>query len=177
MLNNKFQNIFFVAFALMILSTMPAFAIEHIRAYIPAAEKVGEGRMNYMFWSIYDATLYAPAGSWGDDEPFALELTYLRALQGKKIADHSIVEIRSQGFSNEIKLATWHAQMRKIFPDVDEGAKLTGAYTQTGETIFYKDGNEIGRIKDPEFGRAFFDIWLSEKTSEPYLRRKLLGGL
>lgn len=166
-----------IACAFALLGIAPTFAVDHIRSYVPDVQKVGQGRMTYMFWDIYDATLYAPQGAWNHHKPFALQLSYLRTLKGKKIADRSAEEIRGQGFTDEVKLATWHAQMRKIFPDVDVGISLTGVYTKAGETIFYRDNSEIGRIKDPEFSKAFFGIWLDEKTSAPELRRKLLGAI
>lgn len=173
----RIQSVIRTACALALLGITPAYAINHIRAHIPQAQKVGEGRMSVMFWDVYDATLYAPQGTWQEKEPFALQLSYLRNLEGKKIADRSVEEIRAQGFKDEVKLATWHAQMRKIFPDVDDGITLTGVNTKIGETVFYMDNIEIGRIKDPEFSKAFFNIWLSEKTSAPDLRRKLLGAI
>jgi hypothetical protein len=154
----------------------PAYALDYIYGFVPNAQKVGQGRLTYLFWNIFDATLYAPEGAWHNNKPFALQLSYLRALEGKKIADLSVKEIRGQGFTDEVKLATWHAQMRGIFPDVDKGVSLTGVYTETGNTIFYRDNIELGRINDPEFSRAFFGIWLDEKTSAPDLRRKLLGA-
>ena len=157
--------------------TPPAFAIEYMTDHIPAAEKVGKGRLTYLFWDVYDATLYAPQGTWKEDKPFALELSYLRDIPGKSIADRSIEEIRLQGYSDEIKLAAWYTQMRSIFPDVNEGITLTGIFTNSGETIFFKNSKEIGRIQDSEFSQAFFNIWLSEKTSSPTLRDKLLGSL
>jgi hypothetical protein len=169
------KSVIRTACALAILGITPAYAIDYIGAFVPEAQKVGQGRMTYLFWDVYDATLYAPEGAWDDDKPFALQLSYLRMLEGKKIADRSVEEIRGQGYNDELKLATWHTQMRKIFPDVDEGVSLTGIYTQSGETVFYRDNTEIGRINDPAFGKAFFGIWLNEKTSEPDLRRKLLG--
>ena len=110
-------------------------------------------------------------------QPFALKLSYLREIEGKKIADRSIEEMRDQGIQDEVKLATWHSQMRNIFPDVDAGINLTGISTDKGEAVFYKDNLEIGRISDPQFSKAFFDIWLNEQTSAPDLRRKLLGAL
>lgn len=160
-----------------VLAIKPAHATEHIQSYIPNAEKVGEGRLTYLFWEIYDATLYASEGAWQEGEPLALKLSYLRNLEGKKIADRSVEEMRKQGITNEVALATWHSQMRNIFPDVNEGISLTGILTQTGDTIFYKDNTEIGRIRDPLFSRSFFNIWLSEKTSAPDLRLKLLGAV
>jgi len=153
----------------------PAHAIEPIREYVPQAQKVGEARMSVMFWDIYDASLYAPKGQWSFDKPFALQLHYLRHLDGEKIADRSVKEMRKQGFDNEVKLATWHTQMREIFPDVEEGDVLSGIFTKDGQSIFYQGEQEIGRIKDPDFSRRFFAIWLSPQTSAPELRTALLG--
>jgi hypothetical protein len=170
-------NVIRTACALALLGITPAYAGNYIRIFVPNAEKVGQGRLSVMLWDVYDAVLYAPEGRWQRDQPFALQLSYLRDIPGKKIADRSIEEIREQGFTDEVRLADWHAQMRSIFPDVHEGVSLTGVFTNTGETIFYEDDREIGRIKDPQFGRQFFNIWLSPQTSAPDLRRKLLGQL
>jgi hypothetical protein len=170
------RHVISTACILAILSITPTYALNYIDDFVPDAQKVGQGRLTYLFWDIYDVTLYATQGTWINYKPFALQLSYLRPFEGKRLADRSAKEIRSQGFNDEVKLAIWHAQMRKIFPDVDQGVSLTGVYTETGGTIFYRDDIEIGRINDPEFSRAFFGIWLGEKTSVPDLRRKLLGA-
>ena len=150
-------------------------AADYIRSEMPSVKRVGEGRLTYMFWDVYDAVLYAPDGQWSQNKPYALHLSYLRDIKGEKIADRSVKEMRAQGFSDEVKLAMWHAQMEEIFPDVREGDALTGLRTREGHTVFFQDGTEIGRIKDPEFSKRFFDIWLHENTSAPELRLKLLG--
>ena len=41
--------------------------------------------------------------------------------------------------------------------------------------IYYFDEQPIGIIQDKQFGDAFLAIWLSENTSEPGLRKQLLG--
>jgi hypothetical protein len=169
------RNKFVTAFVLVLISTCPCYALDNVDAQIPGAEKIGQGRLTYMFWDIYDATLYAANGNLRTDQPLALKLSYLREISGKTIADRSVEEIRRLGFSDEVRLADWHAQMRNIFPDVKKGMSLTGIYTDKKETVFYSNNTEIGRIKDPEFGREFFNIWLSPETSAPDLRRKLLG--
>lgn len=157
------------------IGVRPALATDYIQELVPEAQKVGEGRMDFMVWDIYDAALFAPQGQWQDDQPYALQLTYLRNLSGVKIADRSVQEMRGVGYSDEVRLATWHTQMRGIFPDVDDGDVITGIYTEEGHTVFYREDIEIGRIKDPQFGRAFFSIWLDPKTSAPDLRERLLG--
>jgi len=164
----------FAALFLMIIST-PVFANPVVENYIPNAQKVGEGRLTYLVWDVYDATLFAPNGTWNNDKPFALKLSYLRDISGQDIADTSAQKIRKQGFSDEIKLATWHAQMRDIFTDVKGGTEIIGVQTQNGDTKFYRDGQNIGAINDSDFGDVFFKIWLGENTSIPSLRKKLLG--
>jgi hypothetical protein len=164
-----------MAALLAMLHITPVFAAGRIEAYIPEARPVGAGRLSVFLMDVYDATLIAREGKWQPGEPLALQLTYLRHLKGDKIADRSAQEMRNIGITDEVKLAAWHAQMRRIFPDVDEGVTLTGILTPDGESVFLRNGEEIGRIKDPDFGQAFFGIWLSEKTSAPDLRQKLLG--
>lgn len=143
--------------------------------YMSQPQKVGEGRLNFMFWQVYDASLFATDGQWQQNKPFALSLTYLRELQGEKIADKSIEEIRHQGFNDELKLATWHQLLKHILPDVEEGTVLTGIFTKDKRTVFYLADKKIGEINDADFGELFFNIWLGNNTSAPKLRQQLLS--
>ena len=149
---------------------------QEIKDHVPDARLVGQGRLTVFLWDVYDAFLYAPGGQWRPDQPFALKLSYLRRLYGQKIAERSTIEMRGQDFKDEEKLALWDEQMRRFFPDVDEGTSLTGIYTADGRSLFFFDNQEIGIFDDPEFGRQFFGIWLNESTSEPDLRQQLLGA-
>ncbi len=146
-----------------------------IKAHIPNAQIVGEGRFTYMIFDLYDATLYAPKANYNNNLPFALSLKYLRNLKGEKIARQSVKEMRKQGFEDEKKLENWYEQMASIFPDVKEGTILTGMYMANKTTRFYNGSEEIGTIKDPDFGPWFFGIWLSDNTSAPKLRQDLIG--
>jgi hypothetical protein len=80
-----------------------------------------------------------------------------------------------QGFTDEVTLADWNSQMKAIFPDVKAGTVLTAISQPGKQTTFYDGATIIGSIKGDDFGKAFFGIWLAEKTSEPKLRRALLG--
>ena len=146
-----------------------------IGQFVPNASVVGRGVLTYAFWDIYQATLYAPNGFWNPKKPFALSIEYYKELDGKDIADTTEQEMRKQGFTDEIKLYNWHARMKNIFPDVKNGTVLTAVYVPRKHTLFYLENKLIGSIKGDEFGRLFFGIWLSDNTSEPELRRALLG--
>lgn len=144
-------------------------------AALESMELVGEARMQVLFWNIYDAQLYAPDGKWSPDDSYALSLTYLRDLQGLKIAERSIQEMRKQGFSDERTLARWYEILASIIPDVGDQSEIVGLADENAHTRFYLDDQLIGEVAEPAFTRAFFGIWLGDKTSEPEFRNQLLG--
>ena len=65
--------------------------------------------------------------------------------------------------------------MNKAFPDVKKNDTLVGVSVPGKGARFYSQDKFIAEIADPEFAKAFFDIWLSPKTSEPKLRARLLN--
>ncbi len=148
---------------------------DYIKKYIPNAKMVGKGELSFLVWDVYKISLYAPSENYVVGEPMALQLKYSMKLYGKDIADRSIIEMKNQGFKDYKKLSKWKDEMRKIFPNVENGTVLTGILTNNGTTLFYKNGKNIGQVLDKEFGKRFFDIWLGEKTSAPKLRKNLLG--
>jgi hypothetical protein len=165
----------FISISLWVCLASPAMANRAVEQLVPNGQAVGTGRLSVVFWDVYDATLYAPNKQWDANAPHALTVDYFREIDGIDIADRSAEEIQKQGFSNKEALSKWLAQMRAIFPNVKNGSQITAVFTKQKSTDFYYGDKPIGSIKDPEFGRLFFDIWLSEKTSEPQLRKKLLG--
>lgn len=146
-----------------------------VARYVPQAELVGSSRLSFLFWDVYDATLYAPQARWQPDGPYALAIRYLRDLEGEVIASRSIEEMEGLGLSDEAKQQEWYEQMAAIFPDVEEGVVLTGVRDKSGRTLFYKYDIRLGIVDDPAFADWFFGIWLNEKTSEPDMRERLLG--
>jgi hypothetical protein len=148
---------------------------QNLQAYIDNPEVVGEARLSVLFWDIYDASLIAPSGTFTKQGPFALKLTYLRDFEGDDIASRSIDEMRKQGMKDEIKLAKWYEQMQQIFPNVAEGQTITGVVDSDQNSHFYYNNSYAGIVEDAEFSQWFFNIWLSENTSEPKMRDNLLG--
>lgn len=146
-----------------------------LQDHVPHAQQVGHGRLTVMMIELYDISLYAPNGQFQKDQPFALELHYLNTIAGGRIVSQTIKEIKRQGFSDQKKLDEWEEKLSHIFVDVKKGIFLMGVFTKNKDTLFYRNGKEIGSISDPLFGQLFFNIWLGEKTREPNLRKKLLS--
>jgi hypothetical protein len=149
-----------------------------VQRTLPGARLRGQGRLRFLGLSIYEARLWSPAdalaGVWAT-EPLALELQYARSLYGRLIAERSIEEMRRQADIPAPQAERWQAEMTRLFPDVAEGDRLTGVQQPGVAASFFFNGQPRGAVRDPEFTRLFFGIWLSPATSEPGLRERLLG--
>ena len=145
---------------------------------LPQGQAVGAGRMRYLLWDVFDATLWAPAGFRGAqyfEHAFALELRYLRKLSAASLVDSSLQEMQRMGQLDAGKLAQWTSAMQSAFVDVQPGDRITGVHTPGVGARFYFNGNLRATVDDAAFARAFFGIWLSPATSEPRLRSALLA--
>jgi len=148
------------------------------RAQLPGATPVGQGEFRKWGFHVYDATLWAPGGSFDPQRPFALELRYFRSIRRDQFVSRSLDEIEKvhPELLTDATRADWTAAMRRAFADVKEGDRLTGLFLPGRGARFFLGEQPTGDVDDPVFAKAFFDIWLSPATSAPRLREQLLGG-
>jgi hypothetical protein len=147
-----------------------------VREHFPG-RLVGAARLTWFGFHVYDARLYAATMLDANEpaaQPFALELTYARALDGKAIARTSRDEIARLGFGSDAQRQAWFGQMARLFPDVERGRRIAAVNLPGQGVRFYVDGAFAGSIDDLEFARAFFAIWLDVRTQSPDVRAGLL---
>ena len=150
--------------------------IAALRGAVPTAPV----RLKFWGFDVYDARLWTPQGfrySQATQYPFALELQYLRRLEGGAIASRSLDEMRRLATLTDAQAQSWLMAMREVFPNVREGDRITGINVPGEGVEFWVNGQRAGEVKDPAFAHLFFGIWLSERTSEPKLRAQLLQGM
>ena len=148
-------------------------------AEVSAAKLQGQGKLTYFGLHVYDARLWVQDGFKAADFtqlPLALELEYARTLYGKLIAERSLDEMKRGGDINEAKATAWLTQLKALFTDVNKGDRITGIQVPGVATRIFINGKLRGEVRDAEFTRLFFGIWLSPRTSEPKLRDALLGS-
>jgi hypothetical protein len=169
-----------------LLAAFPA-AADHVRVDAPplppaVAEQAkglrpqGGGEMRFLGMSIYDGWYWGHSHEWSLTSPFALDLHYRRSLRGSMIAERSVSEIARLDVANRVQLEAWGEQLRRIFPDVSDGDRITGLFVPPGIVRYFFNGAPIGEVADPAFARAFFGIWLDPKTSRADFRTQLLGA-
>ena len=149
-------------------------------AALPGVVPTAPVRLRFWGFEVYDARLWTPVGFRHGQYPqfsFALELQYLRKLEGAAIASRSIDEMRRVGSLSDAQAQSWQAAMRELFPNVGAGDRITGVNLPGEGAEFWVNGQRVGVVKDVAFARLFFGIWLSDRTSEPKMRAQLLQGL
>ena len=145
---------------------------------LPDAQLAGEAKLRYLGLHIYDIRLWTLGADLRRSPyaaPLALELEYARSLGGKAIAERSLKEMQGIDTVGDAQAERWLAQMQQIFPDVKSGDRLTGVQRPGEAALFFVNGELRGEVRDAEFTRLFFGIWLSPRTSQPRLREALLG--
>ena len=154
--------------------TLPAQATNGM----PSLKAVGGGLLRIFGFQIYNAYLWTPEGSSFDQaKPYVLDIHYLRTFSAKQLAERSIDEMRGQGTGSEAVYPKWITEMQRVFADVKEGDRLIGVATPSRTAKFFYNGAYRGEVADAAFTDAFFGIWLSEKSSQPGMRDRLLGKL
>jgi len=169
------QPLFRWALWLMLLAGQPALA--SWQEMLPGAQVIGSGEFRMYGFDIYNARMWSATRPLSRDQPFALELIYQRTISRDDLVDASLDEIkRLSGPSVSAgQLAQWQAQMQLSFVDVQAGMRITGVYLPGQGAQFYVGQHLQNAINDPQFARAFFDIWLDPRTRNPQLRVQLLG--
>ena len=150
-----------------------------LAADLPDAKLQGSGRLRFFGLQVYDARLWVGARGVGADwtqTPLALEMQYLRGLPGQQIAERSLAEMRKHGDVAADTAERWLADMKKAFPDVKANDRITGVLLPGQGARFFFNGALRVEVRESEFAKLFFGIWLSPKSSEPALRQALLGA-
>ncbi|BDX08519.1 chalcone isomerase family protein [Planctobacterium marinum] len=139
---------------------------------------VGEGKLSFLFWDIYYARLYSADGRYQEQAyPLALELTYLRDFTKQQLVEETAKQWKKLGFEDETKTQTWLSRLSELWPDVEEKQSITLYIDNQNRSFFYFNAELLGQIDDAEFSQAFLAIWLSEDTSAPEVRKKLIASL
>ena len=139
---------------------------------------VGRGELTWFGFSVYEASLWTKNGKFmglGNSVPIALAITYQRSIDSEDLANRTIEEWERLGIFQKEQLHFWQQKLKQIWPDVKSGDTITTLVTSENITRFYYNDNLLAVLDDPAFGTALLSIWLDPSTSEPELRKQLIG--
>ena len=174
-MNNLRNCLLIMGITVMLLNK--GFAMEN-HAPWKSMKLVGEGKLSFLFWDIYYARLYSANGEYQEqDYPLALELTYLRNFTKQQLVEETAKQWQKLGFEDQNKTQLWLSRLSELWPDVKEDQSITLYIDDQNRSFFYFNTELLGQINDAEFSQAFLAIWLSEETSAPEVRKKLIASV
>jgi len=139
-------------------------------------KEVGSTKFSFLFWDIYNSTLYTKSGVYLPENPaleLIFEIAYLKDITAKDLLNKTVEQWQHVGFA-EVEYTEFIPMLKAMWPDITSGDTLA-LLVNNNQSIFYFNDIKIGVIEQPAFSQLFLAIWLSEKTSQPELRTELLG--
>jgi hypothetical protein len=139
---------------------------------------IGTAELRFFGWHIYTATLFATSSfnpSQYAQTPISLTIDYHRKLEGRLIAERSLLEMKRQGKITGDTASAWLDLMTNAFPNVAAGDRLSGRTDGKGVVTFMHNEVITAQTVDTDFSDRFFGIWLHEASSAPEMRAQLLG--
>ena len=139
----------------------------------------GQASMRWFGLLLYEARLWT-ADSFDSkiwtEQSFGLELIYARSFEGARIAQTSLELMQAQHGKLAERDRQWLSWMEQSFPNIEAKDRLLGLH-RSGQTVcrFIHNRKPRFEVPDAAFARAFFGIWLDPRTTEPALRRRLIG--
>ena len=137
--------------------------------------KVGEAKLQVLFWDVYNSSLYSQTGQYQAERfPQALKIDYLRNIDANDLIEKTQDEWEKLGIE-KVKFTPWIPLLTDIFPDIKKGDSLLLSVDKNLQSEFFFNGKKIGEITDQTFGKTFLRIWLDENCRYPKVRNKLIG--
>ena len=136
---------------------------------------VGEGRLTWGLWVIYDSELRTPSGQYQNrQQPLALIIDYRRDIDKRVLLKATDRQWRHLGLDKQLR-EKWLTQLDQIWINIRKNDQLVFHWEEGGSATFYQGGQPLGEPIETDFARAFIDIWLSPQTAYPKLRNRLIG--
>jgi len=140
--------------------------------------QVGQGRLTWLGFGIYEASLWTADGRFDgfeEGQPVALALWYERKFTREQLIGITTGEWQRLELAPATTRAAWARELERIWTDVASGDNVTAVVLPGKETVFFDSRGVLGHVRDPAFGPAFLRIWLDSRTAIQDLRAQLLG--
>ncbi len=142
----------------------------------PELRAIGKATLHWFGLHVYDIEFYAPESTYSSKGPAALSIRYNISIKHHRLVETTRKEWQRMKRGTAVQRDAWAQQLEALWPDVKSGDRLTAFQQQTGPALFYLGDRLLGEMADPEFGPAFFAIWMDADCRYPKIRAELLGN-
>lgn len=138
--------------------------------------KVGSAKFTFLFWDIYNSSLFTNSGRYEEEsnKDVIFKIEYLKDITAEELIKRTVEQWQHLKYKKS-DYEEFIPNLKRIWPNISAGDSLT-LYRNNKSTEFYFNNTNIGVIDNEQFYKLFLAIWLSPDTSEPELRRSLIGA-
>jgi len=142
---------------------------------MPEARLIGTADFNWLFWDLFDASLWSADGLFSWDRPFALSLTYRTDFSGGELTQSTVEELERVTDWSDSDLAAFRNRIASCMADVQAGDRFTAMGPDPDTVVLYLNSEERCQLSGTGLRRDYFGIWLSKKSRFPMKSRELTG--
>jgi hypothetical protein len=146
-----------------------------VRAAIQAPQPVGQATFSWLFWDLFDGSLWSNGGKFSWDQPFALTLTYRTDFSARELTDQTMSELDRLTNWSDDTLASFTGEVARCMADVGNGDRFTATGNMPDRVVLYLNGQQRCSLEKPGLRGQFFRIWLSDNSKFPAKSRQLTG--
>lgn len=146
-----------------------------LRECDPAFTRLGSYTLHWLAFHVYDIALYTENKPYVTNGTAVLSLQYHISIKHKRLQETTLQEWKRLNRGTPGQRDAWIKRLDTLWPDINPGERLSAFRQQNGPTIFYFGDRLLGAVADPDFGPAFFAIWLDGSCRYPKMRDRLLG--
>lgn len=145
--------------------------------------KSGTALFRYFGFKVYTSSLYkdvspAQVRDWlkgeGNAVPLALSIHYHRDFSAKDFVVSGRKLIKENPTVSFSKIEASLSTFESFYTDISEGDTFLLLFSPGQGLALLKNGNELGRVNNDEFARAYLGIWLSEYSISRSFTSQLL---
>ena len=146
-----------------------------VSAAIQAPKPVGQATFSWLFWDLFDGSLWSTDGRFAWDKPFALTLTYRTDFSAQELTDQTMSELDRLTNWSDDTLASFTGEVARCMADVRNGDRFTATGAIPDRVVLYQNGQQRCSLEKPGLRGQFFRIWLSDNSKFPAKSRQLTG--
>lgn len=167
------------ALLLSVVSTLALSEPPPLAEVISGMNKIGKASFKFIFWSVYEAELYAEQSAFNFTPlpSFILTLNYQRAFNSEQIVKETEKQLLEIQPGQSEKLEPWLNRLNEILRDVSKGDSLSLYVDDAKYSSFYLNGDYLGSIEDEDFSQSFSAIWLARDDRYADFTHELTGVL
>tara|TARA_R110002050_G_scaffold118195_2_gene235378 strand:+ start:3698 stop:4270 length:573 start_codon:yes stop_codon:yes gene_type:complete len=136
---------------------------------------MGQGSVTKYMFTVYKLALWAENNQYKYSNKLALQAWQEIEVTQEDLIKETLKKIYDNNHVSDEKLGQYEGYLKKIYPaNIKPKQTWTVIYIPNKSIDFYFNGKPYGKVKDMDFAKKYFGIWMNPAGEFKDLRQNLL---